>query len=114
MNIDYSYYFSVEIQVKERLLKSCASLFDLSNYNNIHLICVVVKDFLRLLSESLLTDAQWKYFASIIEVDSYSIKQQKFELLIQQLPKSNCDTLAFIILHAVTCCCIIALSNVCS
>ncbi len=95
-------YFSVESQVKElkdRLLKSRTGLFDLSHYQDIHLICGVVKDFLRSLSESLLTDALWKTFATLID-DEYDLsKQHKFDSLIQQLPKPNRDTLAFIILH---------------
>lgn len=94
-------FFSVESQVKDlkdRLLKSRSGLFDLSSYD-IHLICGVVKDFLRSLSESLLTDNLWKTFANLVE-DEYDLsKQQKFDTFIQQLPKPNRDTLAFMILH---------------
>ncbi|CAF0879560.1 unnamed protein product [Adineta ricciae] len=92
----------VEGQVKElkdRILKSRTGLFDLSHYNDIHLICGVVKDFLRSLSESLLTNALWKSFANVIEEESDFVKQQNFDALIQQLPKPNRDTLAFMILH---------------
>jgi Rac GTPase-activating protein 1 len=101
--IDFlEFTFSIESQVKElkdRLLKSRTGLFDLSHYQDIHLICGVVKDFLRSLSESLLTDALWKTFATLID-DEYDLsKQHKFDSLIQQLPKPNRDTLAFIILH---------------
>ncbi|CAF1181234.1 unnamed protein product [Adineta steineri] len=85
--------------LKERILKSRTGLFDLSHYNDIHLICGVVKDFLRSLSESLLTNALWKTFANVIEEESDFVKQQKFDELIQQLPKPNRDTLAFMILH---------------
>ena len=85
--------------LKERLLKSRTGLFDLSHYPDIHLICGVVKDFLRSLSESLLTDALWKTFASLVD-DEYDLsKQSKFDSLLQQLPKPNRDTLAFLILH---------------
>ncbi len=95
-------FFSVESQIKElkdRLLKSRTGLLDLSHYHDIHLICGVVKDFLRSLSESLLTDALWKTFAILVE-DEYDLsKQHKFDSLIQQLPKPNRDTLAFLILH---------------
>ncbi|CAF1604602.1 unnamed protein product [Rotaria magnacalcarata] len=86
-------------ELKDRILKSRTGLFDLSHYNDIHLICGVVKDFLRSLSESLLTDAQWKSFASAVDEEFDSIKHQKFDSLIHQLPKPNRDTLAFIILH---------------
>lgn len=85
--------------MKERLLKSRTGLLDLSHYNDIHLICGVVKDFLRSLSESLLTNALWKTFANIVEEESDVIKQDHFDNLIQQLPKPNRDTLAFMILH---------------
>lgn len=85
--------------MKERILKSRTGLFDLSHYNDIHLICGVVKDFLRSLSESLLTNALWKSFAVVIEEESDFVKQQNFDTLIQQLPKPNRDTLAFMILH---------------
>ena len=85
--------------LKERILKSRTGLFDLSHYNDIHLICGVVKDFLRSLSESLLTNALWKTFATVIEEESDFVKQQSFDALIQQLPKPNRDTLAFMILH---------------
>ena len=58
-----------------------------------------MKDFLRSLSESLLTDNLWKTFASLVD-DEYDLsKQSKFDSLIQQLPKPNRDTLAFLILH---------------
>lgn len=98
------FYSSVESQIKElkdRLLKSRTGLCDLSNYNDIHLICGVVKDFLRSLSESLLTENLWKTFASLVEDDDdFNLsKQQKFDTLMQQLPKPNRDTLAFLILH---------------
>ncbi|CAM4823823.1 unnamed protein product [Rotaria magnacalcarata] len=86
-------------ELKDRILKSRTGLFDLSHYNDIHLICGVVKDFLRSLSESLLTDALWKSFASAVDEEFDSIKHQKFDSLIHQLPKPNRDTLAFIILH---------------
>lgn len=86
-------------ELKERILKSRTGLFDLSHYNDIHLICGVVKDFLRSLSESLLTNALWKSFAAVIEEESDFVKQQNFDALIQQLPKPNRDTLAFMILH---------------
>ncbi len=86
-------------ELKERILKSRTGLFDLSHYNDIHLICGVVKDFLRSLSESLLTNALWKSFANVIEEESDFVKQQNFDALIQQLPKPNRDTLAFMILH---------------
>ncbi|CAF2160184.1 unnamed protein product [Rotaria magnacalcarata] len=86
-------------ELKERILKSRTGLFDLSHYNDIHLICGVVKDFLRSLSESLLTNALWKSFAAVIDEESDFIKQQNFDSLIQQLPKPNRDTLAFMILH---------------
>ena len=86
-------------ELKERLLKSRTGLLDLSHYNDIHLICGVVKDFLRSLSESLLTNALWKTFANVIEEESDVIKQQNFNNLIQQLPKPNRETLAFMILH---------------
>ncbi|CAF2731597.1 unnamed protein product, partial [Rotaria sp. Silwood2] len=86
-------------ELKERILKSRTGLFDLSHYNDIHLICGVVKDFLRSLSESLLTESLWKSFAFIVDEESDLIKQQKIDSLIQQLPKPNRDTLAFIIIH---------------
>ena len=71
----------------------------MSHYNDIHLICGVVKDFLRSLSESLLTNALWKSFANAIDEDIESIKEEKIDHLLQQLPKPNRDTLAFLILH---------------
>lgn len=93
---------SVESQVKdlkEKILKSRTGLFDLSHYQDIHLICGVVKDFLRSLSEPLLTNVLWKSFATITDEESESIKQEKIDSLLHQLPKPNRDTLAFLILH---------------
>jgi Rac GTPase-activating protein 1 len=86
-------------ELKERILKSRTGLFDLSHYQDIHLICGVVKDFLRSLSEPLLTNALWKSFATVIDEESDLIKQEKIDALLQQLPKPNRDTLAFVILH---------------
>ena len=85
--------------MKDRLLKSRTGLFDLSHYHDIHLICGVVKDFLRSLSESLLTDALWKSFATVVDEPIELTQQQKFDSLIHQLPKPNRETLAFLILH---------------
>ncbi|CAF0967587.1 unnamed protein product [Didymodactylos carnosus] len=85
--------------LKDRILKSRTGMFDLSHIADINTICGVVKDFLRSLSESLLTQQLWKTFALVIEEESDYIKQQKLELLILQLPKPNRDTLAFMILH---------------
>lgn len=66
---------------------------------DIHVICGCLKDFLRSLSEPLVTYARWKDFVQAVKVTD---PQDTFPALYQaisELPRPNRDTLAYTILH---------------
>eukprot|EP00794_Sanderia_malayensis_P003280 gene3280-3762_t len=72
---------------------------DLSKYRDIHVICGTLKDFLRNLSEPLLTFALHEAFSdaatTIDEADSMSAMYQ----CVSELPEANRDTLAYLVVH---------------
>lgn len=62
---------------------------------DVHVLCGVVKDFLRSLQDSLITKALWNDFVSACEENDI----QKIKAKISELPQPNRDTLAFMMLH---------------
>lgn len=72
------------------------------NAVDIHVLCGAVKDFLRSLSESLVTKRLWHSFVNV--VDSTEGKSEAeicsgLKGLIAMLPQPNRDTLAYMLLH---------------
>ncbi|XP_072388935.1 rac GTPase-activating protein 1-like [Diabrotica undecimpunctata] len=66
---------------------------------DIHVICGCIKDFLRSLTEPLLTYTLWNDFVTAVKAkDSNDIMPALYET-IAKLPQPNRDTLAFLILH---------------
>ncbi len=81
------------------ILTSFSLLHLQSRYRDIHVICGTLKDFLRNLSEPLLTFALHEAFSDAAgthdESDSISAMYQ----CVSELPEVNRDTLAFLIVH---------------
>ncbi|XP_046391617.1 rac GTPase-activating protein 1-like [Ischnura elegans] len=66
---------------------------------DIHVVCGVLKDFLRNLSEPLITRVLWQDFGRAAEVTDSEDSVALLYEAIAELPKPNRDTLAYIILH---------------
>lgn len=66
---------------------------------DIHVICGCLKDFLRSLSEPLVTHARWNDFVEAVQArDPQDVVPVLYQA-ISDLPQPNRDTLAHIILH---------------
>jgi Rac GTPase-activating protein 1 len=84
-------------ELKERFLKGKGTP-NLSKYD-IHAICGCIKDFLRSLQEPLIGKWFWKDFALASGISDRTQRQAEMDRIIHNLPPSNQDTLAFVILH---------------
>lgn len=89
-----------ERKVKELKEKFLLGKFpDLRHIDDIHVVCGLLKDFLRNLSEPLVTYVLWSRFVDAAnktdEDDSASATYQ----VVSELPQANRDTLAFLMVH---------------
>ncbi|XP_069838640.1 rac GTPase-activating protein 1-like [Dendropsophus ebraccatus] len=66
---------------------------------DIHAVCSVLKDFLRNLSEPLLTFSLHAHFLDAADILNESDSKSEICQAVQELPPANRDTLAFLILH---------------
>ncbi|KAJ8946085.1 hypothetical protein NQ314_008985 [Rhamnusium bicolor] len=66
---------------------------------DIHVICGCVKDFLRSLTDPLITYALWKDFVQAVEAKEEQDIVPSLYQAISELPQPNRDTLAYMILH---------------
>lgn len=66
---------------------------------DIHVICGVIKDFLRSLREPLLTNSLWRDFIQAGESHDIMDIAPAIYQAISLLPQPNRDTLAYIMLH---------------
>ncbi|RZB89838.1 rac GTPase-activating protein 1 [Asbolus verrucosus] len=83
--------------LKEKFLKGKGT--PCLNKIDVHIICGVVKDFLRSLNEPLLTYGLWRNFVQTVEAkDPVDVLPAIYQT-ISQLPPPNRDTLAYMILH---------------
>lgn len=100
-SIDFLFVFSrAERSVKELKEKfTQGKLPDLRKVEDIHVVCGLLKDFLRNLAEPLVTYDLWSNFVDAAnktdEDDSASATYQA----VSELPQANRDTLAYLILH---------------
>lgn len=86
-----------KLGLKERLLT--ARIAPHLKEIDIHVICGCLKDFLRSLSEPLVTHALWKDFVHAVQVKDPQDTLPALYQAISELPQPNRDTLAYIILH---------------
>ncbi|GJQ77209.1 hypothetical protein Trydic_g14879 [Trypoxylus dichotomus] len=69
------------------------------NQIDVHVICGAVKDFLRSLSEPLVTYALWPEFVRAVQAKEEQDIAPALYQIISELPQPNRDTLAYMILH---------------
>lgn len=84
-------------QLKERFFRGKG--VPILNDIDVHVICGVIKDFLRSLQEPLITQALWQEFISASEVREVARVPPILYGAIAKLPLPNRDTLAYIMLH---------------
>ncbi|XP_012935633.1 rac GTPase-activating protein 1 [Aplysia californica] len=84
-------------ELKEKFLKGRYP--NLSNLNDIHVICGCLKDFLRGLKEPLITYNLWPSFVATNDIRSRERCTEELCRLVNLLPQANRDTLAFLVQH---------------
>ncbi|KAL9966808.1 hypothetical protein ACROYT_G024930 [Oculina patagonica] len=84
-------------ELKEKFMQG--KIPDLRKVDDIHVVCGLLKDFFRKLSEPLLTYDLWSAFVDAAnktdEDDSASATYQA----VSELPQANRDTLAYLVIH---------------
>ncbi|ENN72549.1 hypothetical protein HUJ04_001171 [Dendroctonus ponderosae] len=66
---------------------------------DIHVLCGCVKDFLRMLTEPLVTYGRWKDFVHAVEAKDQQDVVPALIQCVSELPQPNRDTLAYMMLH---------------
>lgn len=85
-------------ELKEKFLRS-KNIPLLSNVDDIHAICGLLKDFLRNLKEPLLTFRLNKTFMEAAEILDEDNSIAAMYQAVGELPRANRDTLAFLMVH---------------
>ncbi|KAL4222076.1 Rac GTPase-activating protein 1 [Mactra antiquata] len=85
-------------ELKEKFFKG-KGMPNLSNIDDIHVICGCLKDFLRGLKEPLVTFRLWNDFVKASENNDKNEGEAALYRALNALPKANRDTIAFIMLH---------------
>ncbi|XP_072229814.1 rac GTPase-activating protein 1 [Leuresthes tenuis] len=85
-------------ELRDRLLQGKPALI-LSKVQDIHVVCGVLKDFLRRLKEPLITFRLHRTFMEASELADEDKGSAILHRAIAELPKANRDTLAFLMLH---------------
>ncbi|NXR09518.1 RGAP1 protein, partial [Semnornis frantzii] len=84
---------------KRRLLQAGGVLPALSSVSDIHVVCGVLKDFLRGLKEPLVTFSLHPAFLQAADIPDAAACSTALCQLVSKLPPANRDTLAFLMLH---------------
>lgn len=85
-------------ELKDKILKSKNGMPSLASYD-IHVICSVVKDFLRSVDEPLVSRILWRDFVRASELPDPDDRKTNLYQAVSELPEANRDTLAFMICH---------------
>ncbi|XP_068161513.1 rac GTPase-activating protein 1 isoform X2 [Antennarius striatus] len=85
-------------ELRDRFVQGKAPLL-LSKVHDIHVVCGLLKDFLRKLKEPLLTFRLHRTFMEAAEVADEDNSAVILYQAIAELPQTNRDTLAFLMLH---------------
>ncbi|KAG9467766.1 hypothetical protein GDO78_014363 [Eleutherodactylus coqui] len=85
-------------ELKQKLLNGKVKSHQLAK-EDIHTVCGVLKDFLRNLSEPLLTFALHSQFLEAADILDVCESKREICQTVHALPSANKDTLAFLILH---------------
>ncbi|XP_030310345.1 rac GTPase-activating protein 1 [Calypte anna] len=84
---------------KRRLLQAGGTLPALSSVADIHVVCGVLKDFLRGLKEPLVTFSLHSAFLRAADIPDDATCSTALRHVVSKLPPANRDTLAFLMLH---------------
>ncbi|NXQ83410.1 RGAP1 protein, partial [Nyctibius grandis] len=84
---------------KRRLLRAGGMLPALSSVADIHVVCGVLKDFLRGLKEPLVTFSLHPAFLRAADIPDDAACTTALRHVVSKLPLANRDTLAFLMLH---------------
>ncbi|XP_049659631.1 rac GTPase-activating protein 1-like [Accipiter gentilis] len=84
---------------KRRLLRAGGALPALSSVADIHVVCGVLKDFLRGLKEPLVTFSLHPAFLQAADIPDDAACSTALRHVVSKLPPANRDTLAFLMLH---------------
>ncbi|KAF6725286.1 Rac GTPase-activating protein 1 [Oryzias melastigma] len=85
-------------ELRERFLQGKSALV-LNKVQDIHVVCGLLKDFLRKLKEPLITFRLHKTFMEASELADEDRSWTVLSQAVAELPKANRDTLAFLMLH---------------
>ncbi|XP_060951229.1 rac GTPase-activating protein 1 [Limanda limanda] len=85
-------------ELRDRFIQGKTSLM-LSHIQDVHVVCGLLKDFLRKLNEPLVTFKLHRTLMEASELSDEDNSSSIFYRTIAELPKSNRDTLAFLMLH---------------
>ncbi|XP_061432610.1 rac GTPase-activating protein 1-like [Lethenteron reissneri] len=86
-------------ELKERFVRGRGTVPVLSKVEDVHVVCGLLKDFLRSLKEPLLTFALNGTFMAAAEIPDEDNSVAAMFQAIDELPQANRDTLAFLMLH---------------
>ncbi|XP_074728398.1 rac GTPase-activating protein 1-like [Strix uralensis] len=86
---------------KRRLLRAGGTLPALGSVADIHVVCGVLKDFLRGLKEPLVTFSLHPAFLQAADIPDDAACSTALRHVVSKLPPANRDTLAFLMLHLV-------------
>ncbi|GAB0191499.1 rac GTPase-activating protein 1-like [Grus japonensis] len=84
---------------KRRLLRAGGALPALGSVADIHVVCGVLKDFLRGLKEPLVTFSLHPAFLQAADIPDDDACSTALRHVVSKLPPANRDTLAFLMLH---------------
>ncbi|KAK4817424.1 hypothetical protein QYF61_013491, partial [Mycteria americana] len=84
---------------KRRLLRAGGALPALGSVADIHVVCGVLKDFLRGLKEPLVTFSLHPAFLRAADIPDDAACDTALRHVVSKLPPANRDTLAFLMLH---------------
>ncbi|KAM6307458.1 rac GTPase-activating protein 1-like [Aegotheles albertisi] len=84
---------------KRRLLRAGGALPALGSVADIHVVCGVLKDFLRGLKEPLVTFSLHPAFLRAADIPEDAACSTALRHVVSKLPPANRDTLAFLMLH---------------
>ncbi|XP_074925947.1 rac GTPase-activating protein 1-like [Chelonoidis abingdonii] len=84
---------------KQKLLRAKGALPSLGRVGDVHVVCGVLKDFLRGLKEPLVTFHLHPVFLRAADIPDEAACQAALCHVVSKLPPANQDTLAFLMLH---------------
>uniref|UniRef100_A0A8C8SGN5 Uncharacterized protein n=1 Tax=Pelusios castaneus TaxID=367368 RepID=A0A8C8SGN5_9SAUR len=84
---------------KQKLLRAKGAAPSLGRVADVHVVCGVLKDFLRGLREPLVTFRLHPAFLQAADIPDEAASQAALAHLVNELPQANRDTLAFLMLH---------------